>query len=271
MKKEKIGAKKEILEARIGLHESALVAFSGGVDSSYLAYVTHRLLGKKMIAVTVDALGIPRREIKDAEELAKQFDIPHKIVKIEFPSDSKFFENPANRCYFCKTGIFSKLKKMAAAEGFAAVFEGSNADDALAYRPGIRAIEELGIISPLKEAGLIKLEIRELSRVANLPTADKPAYACLASRFPYGALLNEEGFKRVEQAEDFLFSLGFKGFRVRDHFPIARIELPAEMIARFSDELVRTNVSDKLKSLGYKFVTLDLEGYRTGCFDPNKK
>jgi len=271
MKKEETAAKKEKLESIIGLYESALVAFSGGVDSSYLAYMTHRILGERMLAVTVDAPGIPKREIKEAEELAKQFDIPHRITKIEFPSNSKFFENPPDRCYFCKTGIFSKLREMAVAEGFAAVFEGSNADDASAYRPGIRAIKELGIISPLKEAGLTKLEIRELSREASLATADKPAYACLASRFPYGTFLNDEGFQRVEKAEDFLFSLGFTGLRVRDHFPVARIELPENAITRFADKPFREKIAAQFKTLGYKFITLDIEGYRSGCFDPDKK
>lgn len=271
MNKEEIEVKKEKLESGIGLHESALVAFSGGVDSSYLAYMTHHMLRERMLAVTVDAPGIPKREIKEAEELAKQFDIPHKIVKIEFPSSSKFFENPPDRCYFCKTGIFSKLKDMAACEGFAAVFEGSNADDASAYRPGIRAIKELGIISPLKEAGLAKVEIRQLSRETGLSTAEKPSYACLASRFPYGTFLSDQGFQRVEKAEDFLFSLGFIGLRVRDHFPIARIELPENAIARFADKPFRKKIVAQFKTLGYKFITLDLEGYRSGCFDPEKK
>jgi uncharacterized protein len=271
MRNKETVAKEEKLESIIGLYKSALVAFSGGVDSSYLAFTTYRLLGGKMLAVTIDAPWIPRREILEALQLAKEFGVAHKVVIIDFPMTSKFFENPPDRCYFCKTGIFSKLREMSEAEGFTAVFEGSNADYTSAYRPGILAIKELGIISPLKEAGLTKSEIRELSREANLSTTDKPAYACLASRFPYGTVLTEAGFKRLEQAEDYLFSLGFAGHRVRDHFPIARIELPDNAIAKFSDKPFREKIIAQFKTLGYKFVTLDLEGYRSGCFDPDKK
>ena len=266
-----IKKKSEKLNLIIKGYKSALVAFSGGVDSSFLAFATHNLFGERMIAVTIEAPWIPTREIKEAATLAKQLSMPHRIAKVAFPTNSKFFENPENRCYLCKKGIFSVLKATAASEGFEAVFEGSNADDAKAYRPGMRAIQELGIISPLYEAGLTKSEIRVLSREAGLPTADKPAYACLASRFPYGVALNEEGFRRVEQAEDFLFSLGFTGFRVRDHFPIVRIELPEGMIDKINDESLRMNIVEKFKNLGYKFITLDLEGYRSGCFDPEKK
>jgi uncharacterized protein len=266
-----INKKTEKLGLVIKGHKSAIVAFSGGVDSSFLAFTAHKLLGDSMIAVTVEAPGIPKRELKEATELARKLNIPHRITKIEFPSDSKFFENPTNRCYFCKTGIFSELKNTAANEGFDVIFEGSNADDASVYRPGLRAIKELGIISPLYEAGLTKNEIRILSSESGLPTADKPAYACLASRFPYGTLLNKEGFARVEKAEDFLFSLNFTGFRVRDHYPIARIELPDEMIVRFADNSLRIKIAQKFKSFGYKFVTLDIEGYRSGCFDPDKE
>jgi uncharacterized protein len=271
MKNKETVAKEEKLESIIGLYESALVAFSGGVDSSYLVFAAYRLLGENMLAVTIDAPWIPRREILESEQIAKELGVAHKVVIIDFSRAGKFFENPQDRCFLCKTGIFSKLREMAEAEGFAAVFEGSNADDASAYRPGIKALNELGIISPLKEAGLTKSEIRELSRAANLSTADKPAYACLASRFPYGTVLTEAGFKRVEQAEDYLFSLGFAGHRVRDHFPIARIELPDNAIAKFSDKPFREKIAAQLKTLGYKFVTLDLEGYRSGCFDPDKK
>lgn len=259
--------KSQKLNDFIKRYKSTIVAFSGGVDSSFLALATYKVFRDKMIAITVEAPGIPMRELKEAAELAGQLNIPHRIVKIDFPSESRFFQNPRDRCYFCKKGIFSILKEFAAKEGFDAIFDGSNADDAHAYRPGLKAIKELGIISPLSEAGLTKHEIRILSRKDGLPTADKPAYACLASRFPYGVALNEEGFRRVEQAEDFLFSLNFTGFRVRDHFPIARIEIPQEQMARFSDETLRKTIAAKYKTLGYKFVTLDLEGYRSGCFD----
>lgn len=271
MKSEETESRRKRLESIVKCGEKALIAFSGGVDSSYLAYISHRVLGDNMLAVTAAAPWIARREVKEAEDLARQYGFPHRIIKINFSGYNKFFENPQNRCYFCKIGIFSKLKELSVAEGYEVVFEGSNADDASAYRPGIRAITELGIISPLKEAGLTKQEIRELSKEAGLPTADKPAYACLASRFPYGTVLTPEGFDRVEKAEDYLFSLGFTGLRVRDHFPTARIELPEDSMEKFLNKSVRAEIIQNLKSLGYRFITLDLEGYRTGCFDPVEK
>lgn len=270
MAEDLIKIKYEKLVSIITTYKSALIAFSGGVDSSYLAYASHKLLGDSMLAVTVDAPWIPRREIREASDVAAGLHIPHKIIKTEFLPENGFFKNPSNRCYICKTGIFTQLKRTADEEGLEHIFEGTNADDAGVYRPGLKALEELNIVSPLKEAGLTKDDIRALSRKAGLPTADKPAYACLASRFPYETKLTIEGFRRVEQAEDFLFTLGFNGLRVRDHFPIARIEIPVKMMSGLLDAKIRADIVNTLKSLGYGFVTLDLEGYRSGCFDDQK-
>ncbi|MBR0061035.1 MAG: ATP-dependent sacrificial sulfur transferase LarE [Selenomonadaceae bacterium] len=241
---------------------SVAVAFSGGVDSTFLLKVAQEVLGEKVLALTAASVFVPRREL----EAAKKFCAENRIRQIIFDVDvlkiAGVAENPANRCYLCKRELFRNFLRLA--EGKILV-EGSNMDDTKDYRPGMKAIAELQIKSPLIAAGLYKAEIRELSREMNLPTADKPSMACLASRIPYGETLTAEKLLQVEEAEDFLSSKGFKQLRVRIHGKIARIELlPADF-----DKLleIREEISARLKSLGFEYVTLDLQGYRVGSMN----
>jgi uncharacterized protein len=264
-----IEIKLDSLEKYISGFSSAIVAFSGGVDSSFLAFIAHKILKERMLAVTLNAPFIPEWEVEEACELAEEFGFAHRVIEKNILSYNKFAANPPDRCYYCKSKIFSGLLKVVKEEGYEVLFEGSNADDAKTYRPGAKAIDELGVKSPLKAAGLLKSEIRSLSKKFGLPTFDKPSYACLASRFPYGTRLTEEGLKRVEMAEKALIDLGISGHRVRDHFPIARVEVPVKYFHLFLESGFRESAAKKLKDLGYSFVTLDLEGYRSGCFDPS--
>ena len=244
---------------------SVAVAFSGGVDSTFLLKVAQEVLGDKVLALTAENKFVPVRELNAAKKFCEE----NKIRRVIFMSDVLKIpgvkENPANRCYLCKRELFRNFLRLAEEYNCAAVVEGSNMDDTKDYRPGMKAIAELQIKSPLIAAGLYKAEIRELSREMNLPTADKPSMACLASRIPYGETLTAEKLLQVEEAEDFLSSKGFKQLRVRIHGKIARIELlPADF-----DKLleIREEISARLKSLGFEYVTLDLQGYRVGSMN----
>ena len=244
---------------------SVAVAFSGGVDSTFLLKVAQEVLGDKVLALTAENKFVPVRELNAAKKFCEE----NKIRRVIFMSDVLKIpgvkENPANRCYLCKRELFRNFLRLAEEYNCAAVVEGSNMDDTKDYRPGMKAIAELQIKSPLIAAGLYKAEIRELSREMNLPTADKPSMACLASRIPYGETLTAEKLLQVEEAEDFLSSKGFKQLRVRIHGKIARIELlPADF-----DKLleIREEISARLKSLGFDYVTLDLQGYRVGSMN----
>lgn len=241
---------------------SVAVAFSGGVDSTFLLKVAQEVLGEKVLALTAASVFVPRREL----DAAKKFCAENKIRQIIFDAEvlkiAGVKENPANRCYLCKRELFKNFLRLA--EGKILV-EGSNMDDTKDYRPGMKAISELQIKSPLIVAGLYKAEIRELSKKMNLPTADKPSMACLASRIPYGETLTAEKLSQVEEAENFLSSKGFNQLRVRIHDKIARIEL---LPADFDKILeIREEISARLKDLGFEYVTLDLQGYRTGSLN----
>ena len=245
---------------------SVAVAFSSGVDSTFLLKVAHDVLGDKAIAVTATSCFFPKRESNEAEEFCKSNEIKQIIVVSDELAIPEIRQNPANRCYLCKKDLFTKLINLAKQNGAAFVCEGSNMDDLGDYRPGLKAVSELDVKSPLRECQLYKEEIRELSKQLGLPTWNKPSFACLASRFVYGEEINEKKLTMVEKAEQALLELGFKQLRVRIHGEnLARIEVnPAELEKLFS---LRETISQKLKEAGFAYVTMDLQGYRTGAMN----
>jgi uncharacterized protein len=264
------------LEAkRARLHEiiaslgSVGVAFSGGTDSSYLLAVCLHVLGAdRVLALTADSPLSPRSELAEARALAAQLGARHLIIHLDDLDNMQIVANPPERCYHCKFSRFEMLLSLLETEGLALLVHGENADDAMDYRPGSRAAQELGVRAPLREAGLTKAEVRRLSRARGLANWDRPANACLASRFPYGTRLTAEGLARVEQAEEALKQAWrLQQVRVRDHFPVARVEAPPEEIARLASPELRALAVTKLSTLGYRFVALDLTGYRMGSLN----
>ena len=241
------------------------IAFSSGVDSTFLLKVAHEELGEKAIAVTARSHSFPKREQDEAAAFCARDGIRQVVVDSEELAIPGFRQNPTNRCYLCKKELFTKILEIARAEGLSAVAEGSNMDDLGDYRPGLQAVRELGIRSPLREAGLTKAEIRELSRALGLPTWNKPSFACLASRFPYGEEITVERLARVERAEQYLLDLGFGQVRVRSHGDLARIELCAADIPKAVEQ--REKIHAALKGFGFAYVALDLLGYRTGSMN----
>ena len=246
---------------------SLAVGFSGGVDSSLLLVVAANVLGDKAMAITGVDASIPERELKEAKEFCKEREIRHIICKVNPMKEESYRHNSPDRCYFCEHGIFTEIKKIAAENGIEYVAEGSNMDDLGDYRPGLKAVEELSVKSPLREAGLTKQDIREISKALGLPTWSKPAYACLASRFVYGEEITEEKLRMLDQAEQFLIEQGFLEERVRIHGNIARIEVPAKDIERLASEEIREAVYEKFKALGFMFVTIDMKGYKMGSMN----
>ena len=242
------------------------VAFSSGVDSTFLLKVAHDVLGDNAVAVTATSCSFPKREFDEAASFCAANGIKQITVVSNELDIPEFRKNPTNRCYLCKSALFKKIISLAKENGIEYVCEGSNVDDMGDYRPGMKAVAELGIKSPLRECGLSKDEIRALSKEMNLPTWDKPSFACLASRFAYGEEINEKKLSMVEKAEQFLLDMGFKQFRVRIHGEnLARIEvLPAELEALLSK---REEVTKHLRELGFAYVTMDLQGYRTGAMN----
>jgi uncharacterized protein len=261
--------KRKKLQDRLRSLGSALVAFSGGVDSSFLLSQSRQALGDKALAATGRSLSFPERELKAACLFASERGIRHLFVDSEELAIPGFKNNPANRCYLCKRELFGKLSLLAEEEGVKCVLEGSNVDDEGDYRPGLAAVKELGILSPLRDAGLSKEEIRLLSKEEGLPTWDKPSFACLASRFPYGARITPEILAKLDKAEEFLLSLGFRQVRVRlhDEGKLARIETEERDFPLILDPEVRSLVAERFRTLGFDYSSFDLSGYKTGSMN----
>jgi len=246
---------------------SAVIAFSGGVDSTFLLHAAMTAIPGRVLAVTATSPTYPASERREAERIAGEWKVPHRLVasnELEIPG---FSDNPPDRCYHCKKELFGILAGIAAETGYRAVCDGTNADDAHDFRPGRRAAAELGIRSPLLECGVTKEEIRALSRRFGLPTADKGSFACLSSRFPYGTRIDEDTLRRVETCEEILRRFGFRQFRVRVHDRVARIEVGAEEIPRLFEEPVADAVHRGFRDAGFLYVSVDLKGYRTGSMN----
>ena len=243
------------------------VAFSSGVDSTFLLKVAHDVLRDNAIAITATAEFVPDMELAESKQFCEKEDIHHDICTGEQMKEPAFTSNPPDRCYICKKALFTKMKEIAVSRGDFVLVEGSNADDCHDYRPGMKAIKELGILSPLQEVNLSKSEIRFLSEKLKLSTWDKPSYACLASRFVYGENITTEKLSMVDRAEQLLLDLGFRQFRVRLHGKMARIEILTEEFDKIIEEKVRTEITSKFREYGFTYVSLDLNGYRTGSMN----
>jgi pyridinium-3,5-biscarboxylic acid mononucleotide sulfurtransferase len=246
---------------------SVIVAFSGGADSAYLSYIANDELGERALAVTGDSASYPTFQRELAEQLTNQFGIRHQIVFTEEFDNPAYTSNPANRCYFCKSELYTKLSSLSLDLGFKAICDGTNADDVGDYRPGRQAARENRVHSPLLECGLTKFEIRELSRRAGLPTWNEPASACLSSRVPYGQLITIGKLSMIDKAEMALKELGFRQVRVRHHDDIARIEVAETELEKALDVAMAKRITAALRPLGFKYITIDLDGYRMGSLN----
>ena len=246
---------------------SVIVAYSGGVDSTFLSAMANEVLGPKALAVTAKSPSLAPSELRDAVEQAGLLGVNHRIIETSEVERPDYRANDASRCYFCKDELYTHLGRMASEEGFTYVANGTNVDDLGDFRPGLQAAKKYGVRSPMVEAGLSKQEIRDLSREMGLPTWDKPAQACLSSRIPYGSPVSVEALTRIASAEVFLHGLGLRQLRVRHHGSIARIEVEPEDLARLVNDDVRTAITRYFKSIGYTYVTIDLEGFRSGSLN----
>jgi uncharacterized protein len=260
-------AKEARLHALLGEMDSIVVAYSGGVDSAYLAYAAMTARPGRVLCVTADSPSYPRRHRELAVRIAEQFGLPHEFVGTAEMERPEYRANAGDRCYHCKTELYSVLAALKDDRRFAVIVDGNNADDRGDYRPGRQAAREFGVRSPLDEAGLTKAEIRELSHEAGLPTWDEPASACLSSRIPYMSEVTEPKLQMIERAEDVLRELGFRICRVRHHDALARIELGRDEMPRALDPEVNARLVRELKAVGFKYVSLDLQGYRTGSLN----
>lgn len=262
-----INKKLDNLKSRLLELESVAIAYSGGVDSNFLLKVAKDTLGDKVIAVTLHAMMHSDREIEEAINYAKEFQVNHIVVNIDNFKVEKFIENNIDRCYHCKREVFNTVKEVAKKHNIKYVLDGTNLDDLGDFRPGLKALEELNIISPLKESKLTKEDIRILSKEMNLNTHNKPAFACLATRIPYGTKITKDLLKKIEKSEEYLVSIGFKQFRVRAHNDIARIEVGKNEIHKFFNKDLLNKTDKKLKEIGFKYVTLDMAGYEMGSMN----
>jgi len=255
------------LKENISNMGSLAVSFSGGVDSTFLLKVAVDILGDKTVAITARSSTYPEREYREAEAFAKSLGVKHVVIISEELEIEGFSENPVNRCYFCKHELFEKVKEVAIQNGIRYVADGSNLDDLGDYRPGMQAAQELEVVSPLKASEMTKEDIRLLSKEMNLPTWNKQAFACLASRFPYGHKITKEKLAMIDKSEQFLLDLDFWQVRVRHHGDLARIEVSATEIGRFFHEELMEKVYAEFKKIGFTYVSLDMKGYRTGSMN----
>jgi pyridinium-3,5-biscarboxylic acid mononucleotide sulfurtransferase len=262
-----LARKEAVLDRTLREFPSLIVAYSGGVDSAYLAYAAHRALGDGALAVTADSASYPERHRNLALRLAREFGFNHLVIRTDEMARPEYRANPANRCYYCKQELYTHLSAIARERGIPVVADGANADDRGDYRPGRQAAREFGVRSPLDEADLSKDEIRELSRRAGLPTWDEPASACLSSRIPYFSEVTDAKLRMIEQAENVLRDMGFRICRVRHHDTIARLELGRDEIARALEPETAATIDRELRAIGYAHVTVDLRGYRLGSLN----